>query len=278
MTMPPTRPGTRFDLHLHTDRSDGRFSQEEVLDRCARGGLEVIALTDHDFAPDLQPGVHQLGSHRLHVLAGAEVTGVHDGRELHLLVYFPGDVPTGFREFCRRQTVARARRYALAVDNLGLPDLAAPDARALGGDKALTRLHLAHALVDSGHATDVRDAFTRWLGKQHGHVPQVEFPFVEAIRTARAHGGVTSWAHPVVDHVRRYLPTFVAAGLQGLEVLRPRTRGSHRRALRRMARQHGLLITGGSDWHGWHDQGDLGLFSVRGHEIRAFLDALDQAA
>jgi predicted metal-dependent phosphoesterase TrpH len=271
-------PGTRYDLHLHTDCSDGRYTQEEVVERCAEAGLEVVALTDHDFATAVDPGRHRIGSRTLHVIAGAEVSGAHAGREFHLMVYFPRDVPDAFRHRCQEQSAARARRYQATLDRLNLPDLPPPDDDARAGTRALTRLHLARALVHAGHVANVPDAFRRYLGNTLGNVPTVTLPFTEAIRIARSHGGVTSWAHPSSNDASAYAPAFVAAGLQGLEVLRPRLTGRERRALRKLARKHGLFVTGGSDWHGWDNSGDLGLFAVRRHEIRAFVDVLDAAA
>ncbi len=275
--MQPQQPGTRFDLHLHTDRSDGRFGTEEVLERCARGGLEVVALTDHDLPAEVAPGPLQIGGRSLHLIGGAEVSGMHEGREFHLLVYFPGAVPEGFHAFCADMVRGRAIRYQTAVERLGLPiDGATP--AALAGDKALTRLHLARALVDNGHVSHVGEAFTLHLGDAHGIVPPIGLSFLDAIRISRSHGGVTSWAHPSAADARRHAATFAAAGLQGLEVLRPRLPATERRTLARIARDLGLFLTGGSDWHGWTHPDDLGLFAVRGHELRGFLDALQAAA
>ena len=191
------RPASRFDLHLHSDRSDGRYAPDEVLARCARGGLDVVALTDHDLGSAVPTGLHRIEGRDLYVLGGAEVSGMHDGREHHLLVYFPGEVPDGFRTFCREQCRARAVRYERALENLGLADVVAPpDADARDGGRALTRFHLARELVARGRATNQRDAFARFVGDAHGTVPRLTLPLVEAIRIARAYGGLTSWAHP----------------------------------------------------------------------------------
>lgn len=269
------RPGSRFDLHLHTDSSDGKFTPTEVLDRCARAGLDVVALTDHDFASTVSPGVHRVAGRDIHVLAGAEVSGVHEGTEYHLLVYFPSDIPDAFRVFCRRQCQERARRYEQALETLEI-DGPAPDAEARTGDRALTRLHLAHALVDAGVVRDRSQAFAEYLGRSHGTVPRLSMPFTEAIRVARECGGFTSWAHPPRDAVEAYLPTFVAAGLQGLEGVRPRLTSRDRRFYRVMARRHGLYLTGGSDWHGWRDHRP-GLFHVERADLSGFLAALEAA-
>ncbi|MEZ4317309.1 MAG: PHP domain-containing protein [Myxococcota bacterium] len=266
------QPSARFDLHLHSTRSDGRFSPLEVLERCSRAGLDIVALTDHDFATEIPVGEQIVAGRRLHVLAGAEISGVHEGREYHLLVYFPHGIPEGFRDFCRRQCQERAVRYERALTALDLSG-PFPDDGAKAGDRALTRLHLAHALVDAGVVRDRAQAFTDFLGDAHGTVQPLSLPFVEAIRIARSCGGLTSWAHPARPAMEAHLETFVAAGLQGIEGVRPMLTSKDRRFYRTTARRHGLYLTGGSDWHGWHSDAP-GLFRVHAVEIRDFVDAL----
>lgn len=271
-------PDTRFDLHLHTDRSDGRFPPEDVLERCARGGLDAVAITDHDLGPPLDPGRHVVAGRPIHLLGAAEISGMHDGREHHLLVYFAAAIPDAFRAFCTAQCQERAGRYEKTVQRLGLAGLPPPSDAARRGDLSLTRLHLAHHLVAAGHATSVRDAFARLLSERHGNVPPFDLPFTDAIRVARSHGGITSWAHPARADAERYTETFAAAGLQGMEVFRPSVDAEMRRVLRRIATRHGLLLTGGSDWHGWTDEQQLGLFRVTGREIEAFVKLIGAPA
>lgn len=266
----------RIDLHMHSNRSDGAFAPQEVLRQCAAAGLDVIALTDHDLAPDVAPGVHVIDGHRLRVIAGAEVTGEVDGREFHLLVYFPGDVPEAFQSFCREQCVLRAARYTAARESLQLRGVPEADAAARRGDRALTRLHLAHALVEQGHAEHVGDAFGRFLSESHGHVPTLGLSLFDAIRFARQQGGVTSWAHPSVADAEAYLPALVDAGLQGVEALRPHLNSRDRGRLKRLARSNGAFLTGGSDWHGWHDA-RVGLFRLSLDDIGDFAETLQAA-
>lgn len=267
------RPGAHLDLHLHTDLSDGRYPPEEVLERCAAGGLEVVALTDHDLAVELEAGPRQTAAGPLHLLGGAEISGVHEGEEYHLLVYFSGAVPEGFRRFCRMQAQERAERYDAAVRSLDLRGLSGPDARARRGERSLTRHHIARALVASGHATSVGDAFSRHVGDASRTVPRMSLPFVDAIRIAREHGGITSWAHPPLHVLHRYAGCFAEAGLQGLEGIRPRLSRTARKQYKKAVRRHRLFLTGGSDWHGWLEP-ELGLFTVHAQELRGFLDAL----
>lgn len=270
------KPGARFDLHLHTTRSDGAFELEDLLERCVAGQLDAVAVTDHDLVGDLDTELRLIDGKELVLIAGAEVTGQHDGHEFHLLVYFPGSVPQGFRDFCVSQSAGRAERYEGAVANLGMP-LPLPDAAARRGERAITRFHLAQALVEAGHADHIGDAFCRYLRAEHGLVPRLELTFIDAIRIARGFGGITSWAHPPVEHFKRYIDTFAAAGLQGVEALRPGLDRTARRTYKKACKRHGLFVTGGSDFHGWARPQDLGLHSVRKHELKGFLEALHAA-
>jgi len=266
-------PGARFDLHMHSDRSDGRLEPSAVLRAAVDGGLHAFSLTDHDLAPALPAGRQQVGLKTIHVLHGAEISGHHEGIELHLLVYFAGPMPESFRAFCLERTRRRVDRYDGAIARLGLSDLAPADEVAREGKRALTRLHLAQALVEAGHVPNVQAAFDRYLGSKYGLVPLIDLSFIDAIRGARAAGGVTSWAHPDLEQAREWVPTFMEAGLQGLEGLRPGFGRRQRNAFRRLAREHGLFLTGGSDFHGWYP-GRLGDFGVYRRELSGFLDAL----
>ncbi len=266
---PSTR---RFDLHMHSLRSDGRFSPEEVLERCARGGLDAIALTDHDLTAPFAPGRHDVAGRPLWLIAGAEVSATHEGQELHLLVYFPGAVPQTFLDFSASQIAERAQRYDQAIDQLGM-ELPRSAEHGQYGALSLTRHHLARALVAGGHAKDLRDAFTRYAGGNH-IVPEMSVQFVDAIRFAREAGGITSWAHPSPADVQRLLPTFANAGIHAIEGLRPSLSSAEKRLMRRAAEKHGLFLTAGSDWHGWCGQ-EPGWFSADQADLAGFLNAMN---
>ncbi len=269
--------GGRHDLHLHTVRSDGRLEPEELLVRCARAGLDVIAMTDHDLASPLAAGEYVIHDHAIRLLGGAEVSGVHAGQEFHLLVYFPHDPPPTFRAFCATRCKERVRRYEAGRRALDLPGVPDPDTSARRGERALTRHHLARGLVEAGHATSVSEAFRRFTGDRHGNVPKVSLSLVEAIQVAKSAGGVTSWAHPPAAALRAHLGDLVDAGLDAIEALRPGMSTRERRETRALARRHGVFVTGGSDWHGWKDP-ELGLFAIDGADLEGFRTALAEAA
>ncbi len=258
-------PERRLDLHMHSDRSDGRYPAEEVLRRASLGGLDVIALADHDLPAVLAAGDHVVEGRTVRVLAAAEVSGNHDGREFHLLVYFPGKMPEDFSAFLRHRAALRAKRYDDAISILGVP-LPPSDAEAQSGARSLTRHHLFRALMATGTVTE-QEAWRKLGGSTV--VPLIDLTFLDAIRTARAAGAYTSWAHPSLADAQRHVATFAAAGLQALEGIRPTLDRSARNGLKKLAKKHHLALTGGSDWHGWW-QGELGQFAFTGEFADSF--------
>ena len=272
-----TSSWARLDLHLHTNRSDGRLSPDDLIERCAKAGLHYIAITDHDLAPVWPCGrVETDEGHVVNIIHGVELSGAHDGKELHLLVYFSGEMPEGFRDFCRERTLWRVGRYERARKNLGLSGVKEADERAKAGEVSLTRHHMAIALVNSGHVDTVQQAFDKHLSSEKGLFPLVDIAFVKLIQMATEAGGVTSWAHPFPDDAENYMAEFAKAGLHGVEVYRPRRTKAERKGLKRLAAQHSLFVTGGSDWHGWR-RDSLGAFSMAGDLAGGFFKALEDS-
>lgn len=253
-------PRARLDLHMHSSRSDGRLPPDGVLAAAVAGNLDVIALTDHDLPPSLAQGLHRVGPRTIHVVHGVEISAMHEGRELHLLAYFPDEMPADFVDFCLGRARSRAQRYAGALDAMGLPDMDGPDEDAREGRRALTRHHLARALVAAGHSATLSDAFRQWAGEHQPYVPALDLQFVDAIGAVRDAGGFSSWAHPDLAQAQAWVGVFAAAGLHALEAHRPSVGRGVRDTLARLAYKHRLGVTGGSDWHGW--QGELGNFAV----------------
>lgn len=268
----------RLDLHMHSVRSDGRQLPAELARLAATAGLDVIAITDHDCEPELPAGPQLLGGRTLHIVHAAEVSGMHEGEEHHLLVYFPGEMPLEFRRLLRSLCLARVQRYELACRAFAVEGLPTPDEDARQGRRALTRTHMAQALIAAGHARDLSEAYDRFAGSRAGLVPPVAPTFLAVLSMARAAGGLTSWAHPPAEAVARHLGTFVRAGLHGLETARPRLPGPERAALQKLAHRHGLIQTGGSDHHGLPNQRPLGQWSFPMREARPFARALRLAA
>ncbi len=266
----------KVDLHMHTTFSDGTRPPEEVVELAIAGGLDVIAITDHDNTLGVTPAMRAARG-RIQVIPGVELSTRWRGESIHILGYFvdPGAEPltAHHRNLLERRHTRMSRiveRLAdqgvrLKLDHVG-------DQRA-SARVPYTRPHLARALVREGHATSVNDAFDRYIGADCPAYVLVESPTAEeVIDTILAAGGVAVWAHPPLRHMGELLPRLVDAGLRGIEVYRPWPRGV-REAVAAQTRRAGLFATGGSDWHGRDSDGKLGDFFVNDSDIEDFLRA-----
>ncbi len=269
----------RLDLHIHTTASDGSWSPEAVVRGAADGGLDVIAITDHDTCAAVAAAQLAAGSENLQVIPAIEISSTHDRHDVHVLGYFvdPGAsaiVAHAERAALRREERMREmlellRRQGIEVPFSAVEDAAGPDRVVIG------RPHLARALVADGHATSVWDAFDRLIGDDaEAFVPTHVLDPVGAVELVLAGGGVPVWAHPPAELVDAFLPALKAAGLRGLEVYRPRSRRTEVLRLESICRTAGLFMTGGSDWHNPDAGAALGDFHVSAREIEAFLEAV----
>ncbi|MGB3309568.1 MAG: PHP domain-containing protein [Nodosilinea sp.] len=239
-----------LDLHSHTTCSDGTLTPSELVSAAIAAGVQALAITDHDTLAGWDEAIAASGD-RLEVVPGVELSTVENGRSLHILGFYPNrtllELPLRERIEGRRR---RARQMAKKLAELGYPI----DLPAMAGTMAPGRPHLAAALVKAGHAASKREAFDRWLG-DHGpaYVQYEKFSAAEGIQLLRDCGAVPVWAHPCLfkgSTVDALMPELVEAGLMGVEVYHPHHSPSDVRRLEAYCHQYGLLMTGGSDYHG----------------------------
>ena len=268
----------RLDLHVHTTASDGSVRPAEVVGLAADGGLDVMAITDHDTVAGITAALEAAAVSSLRLIPGIEVSSTLEGAEYHILGYFvdPGADAIqaherhakGGRERRMDQMVDRLRHQGLLIEMADVLDAAGPSR------SAIARPHLARALVVKGYAKSVVDAFDRLIGDGHpAYVPTGLATPEEAIRLILEGGGVPVWAHPAMDALTRLLPAFIAAGLKGMEVYRPRSSPGHIRKLEQVAKSAGLLVSGGSDWHDGERGHALGTFFLTEDQVAGLLEA-----
>ncbi|MDE3231652.1 MAG: PHP domain-containing protein [Chloroflexota bacterium] len=251
------RPDTllRVDLHTHSTASDGLYAPAELVRLAREAGLDLIALVDHDTTQgvaEAQAAGKALG---LTVMPGVEInTDITGGGEAHILGYeLSPDDPSLARNLGLLRG-ARERRGERMVRNLRAAgfDITWERVRELARG-AVGRPHVARALIEGGYASDVSDAFARYLSPgRAGFSPRYKLSPENAIRIIRAARGVATLAHPagIADLETRVLPTLIEAGLQGLECYYGQYDDATVARLLDLARRFDLIATGGSDYHG----------------------------
>ncbi|MFO7894380.1 MAG: PHP domain-containing protein [Longimicrobiales bacterium] len=266
----------RIDLHIHSNASDGALAPSEVVTRAADAGLDLIALADHDTTAGVAPARAAAADRDIQVLSAIEISASHRDRDIHILGYqVDPDAPIlaehstearARRDIRIRKMIERLEELGVGVEYEAVVEEAGPNAQ------ALARPHLARVLWNQGHVSSVAQAFDRYIADDGpAYVAVHALDVAGAIERVHQAGGIAVWAHPPMPLLGGALDEFVGAGLDGIECYRPRVAPPELSRLLNKARQHGLLVTGGSDWHGdWH--GDLGSFYLDPDVLDDFLD------
>jgi predicted metal-dependent phosphoesterase TrpH len=244
------------DLHLHTTASDGRCTPLELVERAAAARLTVMAVTDHDTTASVDDVRAHAAARGIEAIAGIEVTAVEDGRDIHVLGYFLNPSNATLVKFLtdqRRTRVDRVKAIANRLQGLGMPiDLSAALAEVdPQSGRAIGRPQVARAMVDAGHVATTTEAFDVWLGRDRpAFVPRSGPSPETVILVIQRAGGVASLAHPGRTGIDPRIPALRDAGLDAIEVYHSDHDAAACERYRRLADDLGLMMTGGSDYHG----------------------------
>jgi len=243
----------RVDLHVHTYYSDGTFSPEEVLKKAKELKLAALAICDHDCIDGIKEAQEIAPKYGIEIIPGVEVTSEKDGTEIHILGYFIDIVNGPILKLLENIKTSRIKRIYTMVEKLNKHNVnIRPEAVfELSQKGSISRLHLATALCKEGFVSTIREAFAKYIGD---HAPCYVTKFntapEETIKAILESGGVPVCAHPKVMGRDDFIPSFVKAGLRGLEVYHTDQGKSASQYYLNLTRKLGLLATGGSDCHG----------------------------
>lgn len=281
----------KIDLHCHSSASDGALAPAELVARARERGIEVLALTDHDTLEGLPEARAAAREHGIRLIEGIELSCQWGGATVHVLGYdFSDDAPAlkAAIDDLHRGRWERAEQIdkRLAAKGMsGMLDAALAVQRELGDSgNAPARPHFAEALVRAGHVRDRAEAFRKWLGNGklgdvRQHWPELE----EAVATLRAAGAWISLAHPLQydftrSKRRRLVGEFIAAGGHALEVVNGMQPAEQVSTLATLAREFGLLVSVGSDFHAPGSWAELGLYRPLPEDLSPLWARFAQAA
>lgn len=250
--VPSAGTGDFVDLHAHSTASDGALAPAQAVEAAHAAGLAAFALTDHDTLAGIAEAQHRADTLGLELVAGVELSVHRGSEELHLLGLHIRDVAAlqDRLEVVRGHRRGRAERIVERLNAAGVPvTLGAVLEAAAGG--AIGRPHVARALIAGGHVRDAREAFDRWLAAgRPAYVEKERLDLAEGIALVHAAGGLAVLAHPGSGGRRETIEPVVAAGLDGIEVRHPSHSREDEQRLTALAAHFGLVVSGGSDWHG----------------------------
>ena len=242
------------DLHLHTNFSDGTFTPEELVLHAQKAGLACIAVTDHDSVEASVRASAACAAVNMEFVPGTELTAEQDDTELHVLGYFL-DTGNGklLAEIAKFQAVRQNRIHEMVacINGMGLP-LKVESVFALANCKSPGRPHVARAMVKEGLVRNLDEAFERFLKKgRPAWVPKSKISALDAIELVHQAGGLAIMAHPGLNRTDSVIPGLVDAGLDGIECFHTKHSTAMSERYLEIADKYHLLVTGGSDCHGF---------------------------
>lgn len=253
------------DLHIHSNLSDGTHSPEEVVELAKAAGLKTIALTDHDMVDGIEPAQKKGAELGVEVIPGIEFTTENQDCELHILGYFIDPKNPHLLSVLENIQADRVKRIYKIADKLkGLNVMIEPEEiLSLAGKKAPGRPHVARALVKKGLVVNFKDAFNRYLDhRSPAYVPHYKLSPSETIHLIMEAGGIAVFAHPGTSNCDQIIPQMMKEGLRGIEAYYSGHRPNQTKHYLSLARKYGLLITGGSDFHGIDSAREIALGDI----------------
>ncbi|MCS6292877.1 MAG: PHP domain-containing protein [Nitrospira sp.] len=249
---------SRIDLHLHTTHSDGSQSPAEVVRLAHEAGVSALAITDHDITTGLPEAIAAGQELGIEIIPGIEISSRHGESELHVLGYFLKweDAQLNARLMTLRESRHRRNPKIIELLQAAGIDITYDEVRAVAGSDSVGRPHIARVLMDKKVVTTAKEAFDRFLAEgKAAYVPRDLPAPVDAIRWIKDAGGLAVLAHPTWVKTTEGTLTDLARqlkeqGLDGVEVHYSTHTPRQTRTYLSLAKQLGLLVTGGSDFHG----------------------------
>ena len=245
-----------LDLHIHTTASDGSLTPTQVVQLARKKGFSLIAVTDHDTMGGVAEALEAGKKYNVDVVPGVEISsGVT--LEVHMLGY--GMLPDhpvmkAMMEDMRAARVERMERIIENLQKMGVP-ITVEEVEAVAGG-AIGRPHIAQVLIAHGLVPDVRTAFREYIGVgAKAYVERRKMTSEQVIANIRDAGGVPVLAHGGLLRIsevelHQWIDSMAKKGLMGLECYHNAHTPQMERLLRAAAERNGLLVTGGSDFHG----------------------------
>ena len=243
------------DLHLHTTASDGRLEPKDLIRLLIRQGLRLVAITDHDSLEGIDEARLEASKHpQLNLIPGIEITASTSDGEAHILGYGMDTSDKGLQDILlgfRNDREVRAREMVDKLNFIGI-GIAWSRVAELAEGAAVTRPHVALAMVEAGYVTSIGDAFSKYIGNSGpAYVSREHLGIQDAIKLITTFGGLPVLAHPAryVKNLEDKLPDLTKSGLIGMEVFYKDYTDAEVKYLLDLSKEYHLVAAGGSDYH-----------------------------
>ena len=261
-----------IDLHVHSTESDGTLTPEDLVAEAKKAELAAFALTDHDTCQGVGKAMPLAASAGIELIPGIELSTDYHGKEVHIVGLYIDIENEQLLKKTAEYRKCRSERNALMVEALRKEGLSITmeELVAENPDCVITRANIARFLYEHGQIKSVREAFDRYIGDHcKCYVGRLKVASTDAVRLIKEAGGTAILAHPLLyglsnTNLQKMIDALKPVGLDGLEAIYSTYTTGEEQQMKRLARENGLLISGGSDFHG-SNKPDIALGRGRGH-------------
>lgn len=259
-----------FDLHSHTDCSDGHLSPSDLVLRAKAKGVDVLAITDHDTIASWQMAEATAREIGLHLIPGIEFSSQWQKIGVHIVgLNLSVDSPELHQAILAQNQSREQRSIQIAekLNKMGIPG-ALEGAREIAGSATVARPHFAQYLIAQGHVKDMNAAFKKYLGQGKAADVKYQWPEItEVISWIKNAGGIAVLAHPAKYELTRtklckLVSEFAEAGGDAMEIISGQQPDTVTKDLLRISNQFNLYASCGSDFHQpaqpWQELGQFG--------------------
>ena len=248
-----------IDLHTHTTRSDGSATPEELIQLASSKRAQAVAITDHDTVAAIVEARAAADRFGIEFVAGIEISAEYSPGTMHILGYCIDEESMGLAEKLNGLKKAREQRnpqIATRLQSLGF-GISYDEVAQIAGSEIVGRPHFARLMVERGYVASIQEAFDLFLKKDApAYVEKARLSPSDSIALIHEAGGIAVLAHPYqlklscYEQVDELVGQLASLGLDGIEAIYSRHSAIERASYSRIAAHHGLLVTGGSDYHG----------------------------
>ena len=247
---------SKVDLHIHSNASDGQLSPSEVVHKSAEQGLSVIALTDHDTVNGIAEALEAAQAYpRLTVIPALEINTDIPHGEAHILGYFIDYTDRELNDSLLKLQDSRRRRAQQMIAKLATLGVHIEWERVqeIAGNGTIGRPHIAKAILEKGYIASTREAFPKYIGKDGpAYVEREKITPTGAVELVMRASGLPVLAHPfTIPDPEAMITKLEEVGLAGIEAYYNNYTDKQVSELLSLAEKHGLITTGGSDYHGF---------------------------
>lgn len=253
----------KFDMHIHTNFSDGNFTPKKVIELASKMDLQGISITDHDSIGAIDQSIKIANEIKdFTVIPGIEFGCLYNSEEVHILAYFidyKSNLLLEYLKVLKNSRIQRAEEIIFKLNKLDI-NISMMDVNKYTNKKIefIGRVQIAKALIEKDYVKNINEAFDKYLSiNRPAYVAKKSLGVEETINLIREIGGISVLAHPILLNDKGIISLCKEMGIDGIECIHSKHSQSFSLELMDYAKENHLIITGGSDCHGFYFDEEL---------------------